>query len=157
MSPDPPVTARAAALQLLGRRDYTTAELRRKLLDREYSAPDVADAIERLTSAGLLDDRRVAIAHVRTAGTVKGRGRLRIQRELEARGIDRALIRELVASLPAADEAVAIERFLARKRLPARLTASERRRVFQQLLRRGFPADAVLKALRARGINPDDE
>ena len=42
---------------------------------------------------GTLDDRRAGAAHVRTASRVKGRGRLRIRRELEARGIDRTLAR----------------------------------------------------------------
>jgi regulatory protein len=154
---DSPVTVRTAALHLLSRRDYTTAELRRKLLDREYPEADIDDAIARLASAGLLDDRRVALAHVRTATAIKGRGRLRIKRELEARGVDRTLVRELVAGIPAADDLAAIERFLARKRLPARPSPSDRRRIFQQLIRRGFPADAILKALRARGASPEDE
>jgi len=142
--------ARAAALRLLSRRDYTTSELRAKLLAQEYAADEVEDVIRGLIDEALLDDRRTAAAYVRLASVVKGRGRLRIQRELETRGVDRALARELVGALPAADEASAIERFLQRKRVSSRLSVADRRRVFQQLLRRGFPAETIERALENR-------
>jgi len=141
---------RPAALRLLSRRDYTTSELRAKLLTQEHAADDVEDVIRSLTDDGLLDDRRTAAAHVRLASVVKGRGRLRIQRELEARGVDRATARELVGALPAADETSAIEKFLQRKRVPGSLSPADRRRVYQQLLRRGFPAEAIERALKQR-------
>jgi regulatory protein len=140
--------ARVAALRLLSRRDYTTSELRAKLLAHEYAADDVDSVIRNLTDQGLLDDRRTAAAYVRLASVVKGRGRLRIQRELEARGVDRALARELVGALPASDETSAIERFLQRKRVSSRLSLADQRRVYQQLLRRGFAAEVIERALK---------
>jgi regulatory protein len=143
-------SARLVALKLLGRRDYTTAEIRQKLLDREFSAEDVDAAVDGLIADRLLDDRRTAAAHLRTASRVKGRGRLRIQQELQARGVDRGLVREVLAGLPAADETTAIETFLRRRRLPDTLTMADRRRVFQQLLRRGFTSDVIAKALKNR-------
>ncbi len=129
--------------------------MRDRLLARGYDEPEVARLIGALVGDGTLDDRRVGAAHVRTAGRVKGRGRLRIARELEARGIGRELARELMRELSADDETAGIERVLTRKRLPARLTPPERRKIFQQLLRRGFPADAIARALRRHG--GDDE
>ena len=42
-------TARVAALRMLTRRDYTAAELRAKLLDREHSASGITAAIADLT------------------------------------------------------------------------------------------------------------
>jgi regulatory protein len=143
-------SARATALRLLARRDYTTTELRDKLASRDHSAEDIDAALASLAAEGLLDDRRAAVAHVRTASRIKGRGRLRIQRELEARGLDRALVREVMDELPAADELDALQRFLSRRRVPARLAAADRRRLFQQLLRRGFTADLIAKTLKAQ-------
>src|SRR5690242_6859922 len=109
--------ARTAALRLLSRRDYTSAELRDKLASREYSAGDIDEALASLAAERLLDDRRAAAAHVRTASRVKGRGRLRIQRELEARGLDRDVVRQALEELPAADESAALDRWLQRRRL----------------------------------------
>jgi SOS response regulatory protein OraA/RecX len=94
---------------------------------------------------------------VRTAGCVKGRGRLRIVRELEARGIERDLARELVGEVSADDEAESIARILLRRRLPRRLRPEDRRKIFQHLLRRGFPADAISKALQKHGKDADEE
>ena len=95
----------------------------------------------------------MAAAAVRTATRVKGRGRHRVARELEARGIARDLVQQALAALGPDDEAAAIQAILARKRWPAAPTREERRRMFQHLLRRGFAADAIQKALRYR----DDE
>lgn len=147
--------ARVAALRLLTRRDYTAKELRAKLLDRDVPEAEVAAVLADLAGEGVVNDRRVAESVVRVASTVKGRGRLRISRELEQRGIDRAVIRDALAALPVDDETAAIRRFLDRKHLPARLSPAEHRRVFGQLVRRGFSADLIAKALRGRSIEQD--
>jgi SOS response regulatory protein OraA/RecX len=112
----------------------------------------VGTALDGLAADGLVDDRRAAAAHLRTGSRVKGRGRFRLIRELEARGIDRDLAAELVAALPADEEAAAIDRILVRRRLAGRLTAAEHRRLFEQLLRRGFPPDTIADALKKRGL-----
>jgi regulatory protein len=143
-----------AALRLLGRRDYTRAEITSRLLDKGYPADDVDTAIAALVADRSIDDRRAALAHVRAAARLKGRGRLRIARELEHRGVAKDLAREALSELPVEDERAAIRRFLERKRFPERPTAIERRRAFQQLLRRGFTVDAVSRALRG-GIDEE--
>jgi regulatory protein len=143
---------------MLGRRDYTVIELRRRLTDRGYPDDDIDTVVADLVADGSLNDSRVAAAHARTASGIKGRGRHRIQRELDARGVARDLARDTAGAISAAEETAAIDRFLERKHLPARPDAAARRRVFQQLLRRGFPTDAIARALRRRGLPaPDDE
>lgn len=133
---------------MLGRRDYTRAELRDRLLAKEHDPQETDEVIAAFVADGTLDDRRAGAAHVRTANRIKGRGRLRIARELEARGIDRTLAKELAGEVSTEDEAGGITRVLLRKRVPARMSAEERRKVFQQLLRRGFSADVIAEALR---------
>lgn len=144
--------ARVAALRLLTRRDYTAAELRTKLLEKEHPEPEVVTAIADLTRDGFVNDRRVAVSFVRVASALKGRGRHRIERELEHRGVDKAIIREALATLPAADETASIRRFLERKTLPARLSPAEHRRLFGQLMRRGFSADLIARAIRGEDL-----
>jgi regulatory protein len=147
--------ARVTALRLLTRRDYTAKELRTKLLERDVPETEVTSVLTDLAEAGVVNDRRVAESFVRVASTLKGRGRLRISRELEQRGIDRGIIRDALAALPADEETAAIRRFLDRKHLPARLSPAEHRRVFGQLVRRGFSADLIAKALRGRGVEDE--
>jgi regulatory protein len=142
-----------AALRLLGRRDYSRAEITSRLLARGYAPEDVDAAVARLAEEGAIDDHRAAAAHVRTAARLKQRGRLRIRRELEARGIPKAIAADALAALPAEDDLAAIRRLIARKPLPPDASPAERRRLFSQLLRRGFEAGAIAKALKWR----DDE
>ena len=151
-----PAKLRTTALRLLGRRDYTSAELRQKLADRGFAAADIETGLARLAADGLVDDQRVAAAFLRTASRIKGRGPARISRELRARGVDRDVIDTLVSGISTADEIAAIDRFLLRRRTPNPPTLAERRRIFQQLMRRGFSADAISTALRARGVESDD-
>lgn len=153
----PAATARSTAIALLARKDYSSAELREKLLAREHAEEDVTTTMDALVQQGLVDDRKFAGAFVRTAIRVKGRGRLRIQHELEARGVDRAIIAEALGAEATADEADAIEKVLTRKRWPAQPSPIERRRMFEHLLRRGFPPDAVARALRNRRLEGDHE
>ena len=141
---------RAAALRLLGRRDYTSAELSTKLGARGYPEAEIDAALRRLAGDGLVDDRRVAASFIRVASRVKGRGRIRIERDLAARGVDADVIREALEALPAEEDDEAIERILEKRSLPARLGLADKRRLYQQLLRRGFPTDAVSRALRKR-------
>jgi regulatory protein len=148
-SDEPPsADPRTVALRLLTRRDYTTSEIERKLTDRGYEADAIAEVVQSLTRAGLLDDRRVAAAHIRTSSRIKSRGKLRIARELEARGISRTLVRELTAGLSADDESASLARVIARMRVPATMDRQTRQRIFGRLLRRGFSPDAISKALR---------
>lgn len=137
-------------MRLLGRRDYTIAELTVRLTDRGHPPDQVGAALQRLGGEGLVDDRRVAASFIRVASRLKGRGRIRIERDLVARGVDAAIVRETLAALPEEEDVEAIERLLTRRAVPTKLELAERRRLFQQLLRRGFPADAIATALRAR-------
>lgn len=147
-APPPPGTARLAAICLLGRRDYTVAELRQRLLAKGYVDTDVDAALDQLRAEGLQDDRRVAAAHVRTATRLKGRGPLRIKYELQARGVAPDAIDDSTSAVSEEDVREAIERLIARQRLPHPLSREDRQRLFQRLIRRGFPADAVLAALK---------
>ncbi len=146
----PEGAVRLAALRLLSRRDYTSAELTKRLVDRGYVPEEVAATVARLTADGSVDDRRVARVHVRVASQAKGRGRLRIQAELQARGIETAIAREALADLSADDDRRAIERFLTRRHGDHPPQGADRDRLFRQLLRRGFPADTIAAVLNRR-------
>jgi len=149
----PTGSPRLAALRLLGRRDYSSSEVTTRLLERGYAADDVDTAVRALVSDGAIDDRRTAFAHVRTAARVKGRGTHRIRRELEARGIDGPIIRDALEQLSPDDDRDALRRLLARRRLPTPLPPEHRRRLFQQLLRRGFSVDLIARTL---AVDPED-
>jgi regulatory protein len=155
-APPPSGGARLAALRLLGRREYTAAEIASRLLARGYPAEDVASAVGALRADRTIDDERAALAHVRTASTIKGRGHLRIRRELEARGVDPGIIDTAIADLSGEDERHAIDRFVQRRAGGRPLDQAVRRRLYLQLIRRGFQTDMVIRVLREAGSSADD-
>jgi regulatory protein len=145
-------------MTLLSRREYTAHEVEAKLLERGCSSDDAETVIAALVAEGLVDDRRAAAAHVRTAARIKGRGRHRIEHELAARGIAKDVVRDLLREITPEAEVSAIRRILMRKGIPPRPDPATRRRLFRHLLRRGFSSDAVAKALRGdHGEAIDDE
>ena len=103
-------------LRLLARRELSVAGLRARLIDREHPAGEVEAALTQLLEAGALDDKRVALAHARTAAQVKGRGRLRVVRELHALGIARDVAAEAIGeAFGDLDERALITRALRKK------------------------------------------
>ena len=141
-------------LRLLARRELSVAGLRARLLDREHPAGDVEAAVARLLETQALDDDRVARAYAQTAVKVKGRGRLRVLRELAQMGIARETASEAVAEVFGdLDERALIQRALEKKMRgrPRTPSAAERARLYQHLMRQGFSPGGVIAALRKLG------
>ncbi len=138
-------------LRLLSRRELSSAQIRERLA-RHGHPPDAIDAaLDRLRQDGALDDRRMARAYASTAARVKGRGRLRILRELEATGVDRETARAAVDDVfDEVDEAALLERALAKRLRGPLRDAGQFRRLHQYLTRLGFPPAAITGALKAR-------
>ena len=138
-------------MTLLSRRELSIKQLRDRLDHRGHRPDDIERAIQLLIEQRYLDDDRVARAYVRTAIKVKGRGRLRVQQELEAMGIDRQIVAAAVGeAFGEVDERAAISKAI-EKRLrgrPKHLAPPEYARLYQFLLRQGFSPAAVRLALR---------
>lgn len=154
------MSAYTDGLKLLGRRELSVADMRARLLDREHSADEIDSAIAQLLAAGALDDGRVARAYARTASKIKGRGRLRVTRELQAMGIAKDVIAEAIAEVFGdIDERAMVDRAIQKKlrggRKPS--TIQERARLYQFLMRQGFTPAAVSAAMRRIGAAPDGE
>jgi regulatory protein len=138
---------------MLARREFSVAQTRARLIDREHEVADVDAAIEHLLETGALDDGRVARAYARTALKVKGRGRLRIQSELHAMGIPRDVAAEALAeTFGEVDERSLIVKAIQKKLRgrPKIATRAEYARLYQFLVRQGFSPGAVGAVLRAR-------
>jgi SOS response regulatory protein OraA/RecX len=134
--------------------------LRERLLDREHAPEDVERAIALLTENRALDDARVAAAYVRTAIKIKGRGRLRIQRELQVMGIPNDVASQALAdAFGETDERGLITKALQKKLRgkPKISSPAEYARVYQFLMRQGFSPAAVNAALRAHRRGGSDD
>jgi len=155
----PERTAYVDALHLLGRRELSVKQLRARLLERDHPPEDVDRAVALLLENRALDDTRVAAAYVRTALSVKGRGRLRIRRELQEMGIDADVAGAALADAFGDTD----ERALVRKALDKKLrgkkiaTKADYARLFQYLMRQGFSPSTITAVLRDARRVPRDE
>jgi regulatory protein len=145
-----------AGLSALGRRSFARSDLLRRLRRRGHPEHAAAAAMARLDSMGLLDDLRYARNYVETRAE-RGRGPLRLKRDLLALGVSGSVIEQALRShWPSGDVEPEVPRALALRRsrqlgeLP-RLT--KRRRLLAYLARRGYTGrsanDAVARALAA--------
>jgi regulatory protein len=141
------------ALNMLALRARSAAELKR-LLVRKGEPADFADAaIARLLQAGFLDDNSFARQFVRTKAIAAGHSRRRLQQELSRRGVAREVSEAAIADVfteETVDEAAVIERVAVKKlKTLARLdAATQRRRLFAFLARRGYDGEDIARVVR---------
>jgi len=157
VSSDP--SAYLDGLRLLSRRELSVTNLRARLLYREHPADEVEAAIAHLLDTRALDDARVARAFARTSANVKGRGRLRVVRELSQMGIAKDVAGEALAEVFGdLDERSLIARALQKKMRgkPKVMTRAESARLYQYLMRQGFSPAAIVAALKKLGMRDPD-
>ena len=109
----------------------------------------IAEALDRLAEQGLLDDLAAARSAVRLRGARHGRAR--IERELRSRGFAKETIAEAFAAEGAEDREDAALRKAFDRLWKARAHMAppvRRRRVFDALMRRGFPAERISEIIR---------
>lgn len=152
-SPRPKRSTYERALDMLEARARGADELRRLLVRKGESPAEVDETIARLTRAGLLDDAAYARQLARSKALGAGMSRRRIQQELTRRGVARDVSTEAIDDVfedEVVDEGTLIERAAAKKlRTLSRLDpATQRRRLYAFLARRGFDADDIQRVLR---------
>ncbi len=146
-APGDPSRVRAAALALLARRDYFSAELGRRLIERGFDLQATAEALAALTAERLLDDARCLERFVAYRAE-RGQGPLRIALDLRAQGAPAELI---APALEAGADWRARAREVRRRKFgvaaPAGWTEKARQARFLQY--RGFSSDDIRAAIGA--------
>jgi regulatory protein len=138
---------------MLARRPYSLGEMRRALQKKYPDSSQVRKAIARLRELHYLDDKKFAEHYASSLARNRAFGRQRIRRELKAKLVDyRQIEPALTQTFEETSEAELLERTLDKKvrnlRLP--LTRAKLAALCQSLLRRGFRAEDIMKAVRAR-------
>ncbi|MEY5097564.1 MAG: hypothetical protein RJA36_283 [Pseudomonadota bacterium] len=140
--PEPSLKARA--LRLLSLREHSRLELERKLREHEAREGELAEALDALAARGFISDERVAesVVHRRASRL----GTTRVKAELQAKGLDEAVVRETVAALRESEPERAREVWRKKfGRPPA--DAAERAKQMRFLAARGFSSDAVRRVI----------
>jgi len=138
-----------SALACLGRRPFSRRDLARRLVMRGHPPVAADQAVERAESVGLVNDETYARHFVQTR-SARGRGPMRLRRELAIMGVASAIIDRVLAE-EAEETDPGIVRALARKRA-SQLGGVERqdriRRVVAFLARRAYAGSDVRKVVR---------
>ena len=153
----PALTLRQQALRALARREYSRAELARKLSRRGADAPAAGELdalLDEFEGSGWLSDARFA------AGAARHRGGRYSQRyivaDLKSRGVDSDTAKDAVSALGQDDYAIAAGLWRQRFGAPP-ADAKEKARQIRFLQARGFAFSVVLRVLREQGVDPGDE
>lgn len=142
-------SAREVAIQLLARREYSRAELARKLQQKSFDDDDISTCLDALAESALQSDARFAESFVRSRIS-RGQGVIRIKGELRQRGVDGET---LMAALTAVEERESVDWFeLARETLRRRFSSpgdssKERAKRERFLATRGFDFEQIRYAL----------
>ena len=144
MKPVSPPSLKSRALRLLAQREHSRLELERKLQVHETEEGELASTLDALQAKGFINDERVADSVVHRRASKLGTARVRA--ELQAKGLDEAVVRETVDALRANEH----ERALAvwqRKFGQPPADANERARQMRFLAARGFAPEVLRKVI----------
>ena len=145
--------AMGRALNLLGYRARSEAELRERLRRYGYAGRTIDVVVSRLRELGYLDDaefaREKAHQHARRYGP------RRVSVELRKSGVGEDLVREVVQDEFAGRSEVEEARAAAAQRYNGRGTDAEARRVYGFLVRRGYTAEVCAQVAREYRETPE--
>ena len=137
--------AKKRALWLLDKRDYSRAELKKKLTEKGFEDAAADAALDRLSELGFVDDARYAPIVVRHYAA-KGYGARRVRQELGRRGIPKDFWDAALAEMPEQEESV--DRLLRARLRGADLTdRAALKKASDALVRRGYAWDEISAAL----------
>lgn len=142
--------AKDRALMLLGYREHSAAELRRKLIDVGYPQNVCQAVVARFEEIELVDDARFAGAWARSR-RIAGYGSRRIVSELELRGVDEETISAALSQ--ESDESEEIARARAALRGKTAEDRAGRERLLRRLVARGFSLAVALKATGSDAVD----
>jgi regulatory protein len=145
---------------LLAAKQRSVEELRERLLEGRGATPRIVDTvIERLREYGYLDDARYAQTYASLRVQQRPIGRQRLQRDLWLKKIDKqtaeTALDQVFEQTP--EEDLIDKAITKRVRLRGRpKTRADAKKLFDHLLRQGFPFELVSDKVRALAKNETD-
>ena len=140
-------------LKMLARRELSEHQLRQRLARHGYARDAIDDAVTKLRDERALDDGRVAEAIARTETSIRRRGKIRVQLQIQKAGIDKSTAKRAIdVVFESIDDGALIEAALNR-RLRGRDTIAddkEFQRLYRYLAGQGFEPDKIMATLTAR-------
>lgn len=154
------MSAYVDGLKMLARRELSEQQVRQRLARKGHSPDAIDEAVTRLRDERALDDARVAEAIARTETSLRRRGRIRVQLQIQKAGIDKSTAKRAIDDVfESFDDSALVEAAL-NKRLRGRDTIDDDRefqRLYRYLAGQGFESDQIMRALTARRRTKRDD
>lgn len=139
--------AKLRCMNLLKTMDRTEAQLRQKLKQGEYPDEIIERAIEYAKGYRYVDDERYARQYVQCFCEKKSK--YQIIQELMRKGIRKEMVEQAFADIPEINEIEQIQKWMEKRNFdPENADRKEQQRFYGFLMRRGFSAENIRKALR---------
>jgi regulatory protein len=153
--PKPVETAEATVLRLLGRRDYSRSELRRKLTGKGFPAGEADGVLARFEARGLVNDWNLAQRLASFYSREKLWGPQKLLHKLVQRGIPVDMVRQVIDLEEESGGTPERLKALLKHKLKGRdsrsLSGQDRRRLANYLQQRGYAWDDIWEALQEIG------
>jgi len=138
-------------MNLLKSREYTTAQLRTKLLQGYYPEAIVQQALDYVASFHYTDDLRYAVGYLTYHENTKSRKRMEM--DLLKKGISREIVEAAWVQWEEQggnrDETAMITRLLEKKNYhPEEADVKEQQKIYAYLLRKGFSGEQIREAMK---------
>ena len=148
----PAQSAKAYAVWLLARQDYSATALRRKLASKGYDETEVEDAMAFVIGNRYQDDGR--FAEQRSRGIENRAGNRRIEMTLRQKGIDAELAKLQVQQLAPEEERVlhAVAKFQAQVKRDG-MSQELKMKIYRFLAYRGFSSRAIRAGIESLGTD----
>ncbi len=145
-----PKRAKLRAMNLLQKREYTTAQLRDKLKQGFYPEPVLEEALAYVASFHYTDDLRYATDYIRC--NEQTRSRKRIEQDLQSKGISKDMISQAWLEWEeqggVQDEEAMIRKLLAKRGYDSDTADySRRQKEAAFLMRKGFSSESIRHTL----------
>jgi regulatory protein len=149
------------ALKLLSYKPRSVAQLRARLLEKEWADEAVVDrVIARIEELGYLDDESFALHYATSRLATKPLGRSRLRRDLQRRQIPPQIAEQALNEVYAEEsEEELIERAIAKRlrRTGVPTTRQQAQKLFDHLMRLGFAYELVQRKVRQLSRELEEE
>jgi regulatory protein len=151
--------AKEKAYNILARRNHSTKELERKLIQRKFERGIIKEIIDELVNLNFLDDERFAREYLEEKLRFKNVGLEKIKNELFYKGVPREIIKNIIEEKTDIDETESALQ-LAEKKIKSILKKVTDRRIIRQkiysfLLSKGYKYETIENVINK--IKPEME
>ncbi len=136
--------------KLLGNRDHSTIELKRKATQKKFNPKIIEEVLNLYSERGFISDVGYAKKFIQNKRSSAKWGDLKIKAELLKKGVPPKVIDEALSDLGAADEKAFMLQLVEKKKATFKREndiGKRRKKIFDHLARKGFQPGTILQYL----------